>query len=151
MTVKNNEDETIEGNAQTRLILLFAGGERIELPKGGLLFRQGEFPEGAYLVTSGRVKLSLDARADKELVARIVSAGDVLGLDAIFSGKPVEFTAMAVTHASFDFIRREELLTALSRDPHLFVAALQLLSKDVNAFYDAVRETREAPLRSRAR
>lgn len=143
--------ELAEDAAGTRLMLLFANGERREARAGVVLFRGGETPHGAYLITKGRVRLTLEDSDERQVVRRTLGVGDVLGLEPVFSGRPIELTATALVNSEFDFVDRDKLLEALSADPALFVAALQLLSRDVVALYDAVREHREVPQRVRVR
>lgn len=138
-TIDSHESER---GAETKLMLLFASGERARAAKGTPLFRAGDTPLGAYLITAGRIRLTLEDRRKREMVARTVGVGEVLGLEPVFSGEPVEFTATAISDCRFDFVAREHLLRALAADPALFIAALQLLSRDVVALYDAVREKR---------
>lgn len=145
--MKTNELATIDDDAQTRLMLLFASGDRLNVPKDTVLFTRGSCPTGAYLINAGRVRLALDGVSERDFVPRLASAGEVLGLDAVFSDRRCEFTATTTTRAMLDFVSAADLMRVLHGDPALFVATLQLLSRDIVAWYDAVRDSREAPLR----
>src|SRR5438128_9747090 len=58
-------------------------------PQGAVLFVEGQSARGVYILCSGRVKLSTTSRDGKTLILRIAQAGEVLGLHATVSGKPV--------------------------------------------------------------
>ncbi len=134
--------ELIDSDARTRLMLRFARGQRRNVPKGTVLFSRGTNPEGAYLVSEGRVNLSIDLLSGERLTPRLALPGETLGLDSIFSDRVCEFTARTAVRCRLEFVSRDELLEALYADPALFVAALQLLSRDIVGWYAAIRDSR---------
>jgi CRP/FNR family transcriptional regulator, cyclic AMP receptor protein len=66
-------------------------------PQDAVLFVEGQAPRGVYLICSGRVKLSTTSRDGKTLILRIARAGEVLGLHATVSGKPVSSDSCSTT------------------------------------------------------
>ena len=141
----------IDDDAQTRLMMLFQRGETLSLPEGTVLFKRGTVPAGAWLINFGAVDILVTDTPEREISPRVAGPGELLGLDAVFSDRLCEFTAVVSTPARLDFVSRDRLLEALRGDPALFLAALQLLSRDIVAWYDAVRDSRETPARMRVR
>jgi CRP-like cAMP-binding protein len=103
---------------------------RIHHPAGTTIFSQGESPEVLYLVRSGRVQLTVCERR-RQCVVCECRAGDLLALSSAFAGKPQTVTATAVTDTVTDAISRQRFVELLQNDPECFVAALQLLSKEL--------------------
>ena len=67
-------------------------------PGGALLFVEGQIPRGAYVLCSGKAKLSTTSRDGKVLILKIAEAGEVLGLSAVISGTPFQLTAETMGH-----------------------------------------------------
>src|SRR5712692_5584012 len=59
-------------------------------PRGAVLYVEGEEPRGIFALCQGRAKLTLSSSEGKTMILRIVEPGEVLGLNAILSGKPYE-------------------------------------------------------------
>lgn len=57
-------------------------------PGAALLFVEGQSPRGAYVLCSGKAKLSTTSRDGKVLILKIAGEGEVLGLSAAISGSP---------------------------------------------------------------
>ena len=81
---------------------------RRALPKSGLvtlgklysrnaaIFFEGETARGAYVLRTGRAKISISSADGKKLIMRIARPGDVLGLYAGLTGRAYEATAEMV-------------------------------------------------------
>jgi|SRR5579872_2175055 CRP-like cAMP-binding protein len=98
--------------------------------KGEVLFRSGQVCEGAFLIQSGQVKLSLDTISNS-YPPRTVSSGFVVGLPASFSGEPYSLTAEAKTACRLDFISRRSLLKALHENPKAGFEIVRILSDEI--------------------
>jgi len=105
-------------------------GRPVVADKGEVLFRSGQECEGAFLIQSGEVKLSLD-NASSSYPPRTVSSGFVVGLPASFSGEPYSLTAQAKTTCRLDFISRRSLLKALHENPETGFEIVRLLSDEI--------------------
>jgi CRP/FNR family transcriptional regulator len=55
-------------------------------PGAAILFVEGQMPRGAFILCSGKVKLSTTSRDGKVLIIKMAEAGEVLGLSAVISG-----------------------------------------------------------------
>lgn len=108
-------------------------------PQGAILFLEGQPARGAYIVCSGRVKLSTTSREGKTLILRIAQAGEVLGLHATVSGKPYELTAETLQPCQLDFIKREDFLRFLQNHADACLHAAQHLSQNCQDAYEMIR------------
>jgi CRP/FNR family transcriptional regulator, cyclic AMP receptor protein len=109
------------------------------LPQGAILFVEGQSPRGAYIICSGRVKLTTASRDGKTLILRIAEAGEVLGLHATVSGSPYELTAETLQPCQLDFIKRDDFLKFLQNHADACLNAAQHLSQNCQSAYEMIR------------
>ena len=101
------------------------------LPKGTVLFRQGEPPRGVYVLHSGKARLSLQCDTGKPVPYRTVSAGYVLGLPGTILNVPYLFTAELLQRSEVAFIPRMEMLEFLRRRADLCFDVVQQLGGEL--------------------
>ena len=73
-------------------------------PRNAAIFCEGETGRGAYVLRTGRVKISISSADGKKLIMRIARPGDVLGLYAGLTGRAYEATAEMVEDGRVEFI-----------------------------------------------
>jgi CRP-like cAMP-binding protein len=110
-------------------------------PKGTVLFRQGEAPEGVYFVLSGSVEMKTWSRHPQRSSTYVARPGEILGLGSAFSGKPSSTTAEVITRASIGYIARKDFFNFFQAHPEARLPVLQLLSDEVNSCYDVIRSS----------
>ena len=71
---------------------------------------------------------------------RVTEEGQVLGVSGIVSGTEHDCSAIARTSCLVGFITREAFDRALDHNPALWFSVLSVLSHDVGAVYDDMRE-----------
>jgi CRP-like cAMP-binding protein len=98
--------------------------------RGTIVFREGKPCRGAFLIRSGRIKLTLEA-ASGVYPARTVGSGFVIGLPATFSGEPYSLTAQVMGTGRLDFIPRRKLLKLLQRSPKVGMQILKMLGEEI--------------------
>jgi CRP/FNR family transcriptional regulator, cyclic AMP receptor protein len=108
-------------------------------PQGAILFVEGQSARGAYIICSGRVKLSTTSRDGKTLILRIAEPGEVLGLHASVSGKPYELTAETLQPCQLDFIKRDDFLHFLQNNADACLNAAEHLSQNCQSAYEMIR------------
>ena len=113
--------------------------EPMLLKRGDKLFIAGEKPDGAYFVYSGSIRLFFSTSDGTILTERKVRRGEILGLGPLFSNKPFEATAEALSPVQAGFLRRDDLLNFLDEHPEGRIPLLQLLSQDVVRCYDLIK------------
>jgi len=120
----------------------------ITYPPGAVLFIEGEAPRGVFVLTKGRVKLSLTSANGKVMILRIVKPGEILGLHAAISNVAFQATAETVEPCQVNFVRREDFLRFLREHAQ---AAL-LVARQLSASYqETCEQLRALGLSSSAR
>jgi len=109
-------------------------------PAGALLFVEGQVPRGAFVLCSGKVKLSTTSRDGKVLILKVAEAGDVLGLSAAISRTPYEVTAETTTPCQVNFVEREGLLKLMEKSGELGLHAAVVLSHEFQSAYRDIHE-----------
>ena len=109
-------------------------------PGGALLFVEGQSPRGAYVLCSGRAKLSTTSRDGKVLILKIAGEGEVLGLSAAISGQPFEMTAETTAPCQVNFIEREGLLHGIETNCELGLRASLALSREFQSAYRDIHD-----------
>lgn len=113
-------------------------GIQMRLPKGAVLFQEGNPADAIAVLYKGQVKLQSTSREKKTVILNIAMPGDVLGLGAVISGRCHEVTAETLQPSSVKSIRRDEFLSFLSRHRQANMHAARILSEDYrSAFFDA--------------
>jgi CRP/FNR family transcriptional regulator, cyclic AMP receptor protein len=105
-------------------------------PTGAVLFIESEAPKGVFVLSKGRVKLSLTSANGKVMILRIVKPGEILGLHAVISNVGFQATAETVEPCQINFVGREDFLRFLREQPQ---AAL-LVAKQLSARYQETCE-----------
>jgi CRP-like cAMP-binding protein len=118
--------------APATIARLAAGTTTIALPRGKYLYRRGEHCAGLYLVTSGRIMLSVGT-ADANKVVALTGPGECIGLAAAVLGIPEIRTAEAVADSTLIMIPREILVGCATDNAALGLQLATTLSRDVYA------------------
>ncbi len=110
-----------------------------EVPKGTILFGEGQGPTAIILLQTGGARLSVCSSRGEKLTLRMAKPGELLGLSANVSGKPHEVTAETTVPSQIVFIKRKDFLRFLKDHSDACMQVVQMLSNDVHAAYDRVR------------
>jgi CRP-like cAMP-binding protein len=113
-------------------------------PAGTILFEEGEQPRGIYIVHSGSIDLLFQARGSELKRVRSAKVGEILGLDSVVSCRPNDYTARVATACNVGFIDKETFSQMLDASPGLWLDVLRLLSQNINASYDSLRNATTA-------
>jgi len=105
------------------------------MPPGALLFVEGQTPRGAFILCSGKVKLSTTSKEGKVLILKQVEAGDVMGLSAAISGTNYEMSAETATPCQINFIGRRDLMNLIQKESEIGMRAALWLSRDFQGAY----------------
>jgi CRP/FNR family transcriptional regulator len=108
-------------------------------PAGALLFVEGQAARGVYILCHGHAKLMTTNRDGKTLILKIAKAGEILGLDAVISGRPYEFTVETLHASQLAFVGREDFLRFLRTHGEACLYAAQHLSRDCRSVYESIR------------
>ena len=112
-------------------------------PGGAVLFVEGQMPRGAFVLCSGKVKISTTSKEGKVLILRTAEPGDVIGLSAVISGQTYEIAAETLGPCLVNFVERDGLLRLIERNGELGLRSALAVSRE---FQDAYREIHELVL-----
>ncbi|MBZ5574230.1 MAG: Crp/Fnr family transcriptional regulator [Acidobacteriia bacterium] len=139
-TCKLRMDHWFCGLSPDGLKLLAGASHLCTYPDGALLFVEGQMPRGAYVLCSGKAKLSTTSREGKVLILKIAEAGEVLGLSAVVSGQPFEITAETAGPCQVNFLEREALIGRIEQSGELGLHATQALSREFQTAYRDIHD-----------
>lgn len=106
-------------------------------PANAAVVSEGQIPRGIHIVCSGRAKLSVEARDGKTVILKIAGERDVIGLSAMFSGRPSPITVTTIGLCQVKFVEHADFMRLLESDNRTAVACATMLAREVsNAFGD---------------
>jgi CRP/FNR family cyclic AMP-dependent transcriptional regulator len=140
LTCKLRKDKWFCGLSPEVLKPFSAASRPGTYPGGALLFVEGQTPRGAFVLCSGKVKLSTTSRDGKVLILKVAEAGEVLGLSAAISGICYELTAETATPCQVNFVEREALMRLMERSGEMGLHSAQALSKEFQSVYRDIHE-----------
>lgn len=108
-------------------------------PRGAILFIEGQQGRGAFVLCTGKVKLSTTSREGKTIITKISEHGDVLGLSATISNRPYEVTAEVMESGQANFISADALLHFLRAFGEVALRVAQQLSLNYYSVYQEIR------------
>jgi len=109
-------------------------------PGGAILFVEGQKARGAFVLCSGRVKLSTTTREGKTLIMKMVEPGEIMGLSAVIAGEAYALTAETVGPCLVNYVEREGLLRLLEQSGELGMRAAQAVSREHQSTYRDIHE-----------
>jgi CRP/FNR family cyclic AMP-dependent transcriptional regulator len=140
LTCKLRKDHWFCGLSPDVLRLLTVASHLSTYPGGAVLFVEGQMPRGAFVLCSGKAKLSTTSREGKVLILKIAEAGEVLGLSAVISGEPFELTAETAGPCQINFVEREALIRLMEKNGELGLHASQALSREFQSAYRDIHD-----------
>lgn len=103
------------------------------------LFVEGQKPCGVFVLRTGKAKLTTCSALGKTIIARFGGPGDVLGLNAVVSGRPYGATAEMMAAGRVDFIPHHSLLQLMGEHHDLALVVAEQLSVTYYRLHDAIR------------
>jgi CRP/FNR family cyclic AMP-dependent transcriptional regulator len=97
---------------------------------GRTLFRQGDEPNGVYILRKGAATLTSKSDGDAVLKVR-AGAGSLLGVPAVVGAKPYSLTAEAMEGAEISVLSCEDFVKLMHTEPSLAFRVLQVLAEEV--------------------
>jgi CRP/FNR family cyclic AMP-dependent transcriptional regulator len=140
LTCRLRKDHWFCGLSADVLKLLSGASHLSTYPGNAVLFVEGQMPRGAFVLCSGKAKLSTTSRDGKVLILKIAEAGEVLGLSAVIAGEPYELTAETAGPCQVNFVEREALIRLVERNGELGLRASQALSREFQSAYRDIHD-----------
>ena len=119
---------------------------------GQTIFSQGASAETFMYIQSGRVKLSMASKTDKEPIVAILGPGEFFGEVCLGNQNIRVRTATAIAPTVLKVIERNEMIRALHADPALSYAFLSyMLSRNIRLEDDLIDQVSQCSERRLAR
>jgi CRP-like cAMP-binding protein len=119
-----------------------AGTARPErIPRGEVLFQQGEPPRAIFMVLSGRFKATQVTPDGRQVVVRLAGPGDLIGHVSVFAEKPYPATPTAVTDSIALVWSPRLFIELMGRHPPLSLAVVRNMGKFIEEAHTRLRES----------
>ncbi|MDO8106430.1 Crp/Fnr family transcriptional regulator [Isoptericola sp. b441] len=102
--------------------------ERIDLPRGRAVFREGDPGDRLYVIGAGSVKLGRRAPDGRENLLSVLGPGEMFGELSLFDPGPRTATATAVNDALLFELSHAELIDWIGEHPPVATHLLQALA-----------------------
>ncbi len=99
--------------------------------RGQTIFYEGNAPFGIYCIFSGKVKLFSTSANGKQMILKVLKAGDVLGYRSLFSAEPYAATAEVIEDGEVCFIEKDAFLKVISSNTATGWNVIKLLSSEL--------------------
>lgn len=128
---------------------LAAAAQVRELPKGSVLFSEGEPAHALFLVSQGRIRVYKLSPEGREQTLHLFGPGEPVGEAPVFTGGNFPAHARATQASRVLCIPRTAFVSALARDPAIAMNLLAVLSRRLMRFAALIEDLslREAPAR----
>lgn len=111
----------------------------VSYPQQATLFSQGDPCRGVFILCSGKAKISARSHDDKQLLLRMLDAGESLGLSSTIAGTPYDVTAITAAPSVVRFVKRDEFLGFLRSSPESSLNAVHALSLEYQGAFESLR------------
>lgn len=115
---------------------LLVAGDRIDLPAGGTIYRQGDYPR-TFLVLRGLLRVYMTSAEGRQVTVRYARDADVLGI-AVLIGGPADVGVQTLAESSLFRIDSRILTAAARRDATVAWALAEELNRRL---YETLQQT----------
>ena len=102
---------------------------RIDVPRGAVVFNEGEPGDSLYIVLSGKIKLGRRAADGRQNLVAVMGPSDMFGELSLFDPGPRTATATAVTDARLARLPKQALRPWLTNRPEIAEQLLRVLAR----------------------
>ncbi|MBX6323127.1 MAG: Crp/Fnr family transcriptional regulator [Rhodospirillaceae bacterium] len=121
----------------------------LRVPKGALLFQQGDEGDSLYAVMDGLIRITVSGQGGRELIIGLFEPGDVFGEIALLDGLPRTASAEAEEDSTLLVIHRAPFLDLLEKESGLARHVIELLCERLRESTDRLGEYAFLNLRCR--
>ena len=119
---------------------LRASLQETDVPKGDVLFHEGEPGDRMYVVIDGKVKLGQTSTDGRENLLAVLGPGEMFGELSLFDPGPRTSTATALTDAVVLGLGHDQLKPWLAGRPEVAAALLQALARRLRRTNEAMAD-----------
>lgn len=106
---------------------------RVVFSSGYTLFRQGESPNGLYILVRGEASLVMKSPSGTVLMTFQVPSGSLLGLPGIVANESYTFSASACPGSEVRFVSHQDFEDLIRAEPSLYPSVLEVLAAEVRS------------------
>lgn len=119
---------------------LVEGGVVQTLPRGAVLFQEGEQPEFCHVILSGRVGLSAADSDQRDVVVEFFGAGDLFIAPAVILDLPYLMSARTTEESRILMVPAQSFRRALEQEPVLALACTRQLARHWRLLIEQIKE-----------
>jgi CRP-like cAMP-binding protein len=139
----------IEGLPDEELKFLKNNMVRMEVKKGNVLFSEGAFSKGIYILRKGKIKIYQTNKEGKESIVYIFKNGEILGYRPLLCDAPHPTSGAALEDCVITFIARKKFFEALDHSPILARRLLVNLSHEFSVLVNKISVFAQQPAKER--
>ena len=121
----------------------------LKFNKGGIIFEDGEVPNGVYFLNRGTAKLSKQGVYGKDQILRFIKEGDLIGYRSILCGEDFQAEAEAMTEVEATFLPADLFLQFLEVAPKFSFVMLQKIAFELGESSNTVTFLAQKTVRER--
>jgi CRP-like cAMP-binding protein len=110
----------------------------LRLPRGAVVFFEGDLPLALYIVKSGQIKVAKASREGREVILGVFTAGASFGDVPVFDGEPYPAMAVTLVDSQIWVIDRRRLEEFLTDHPRIALQIIRILSKRLRQSHNTV-------------
>jgi CRP-like cAMP-binding protein len=142
-------DSILEGLPEPESKILREKTVTREIRKGAIIYREGTYPKGAYLLKKGKVKIYQVNQDGKERLLFIYTKGALLGYSPILCDELNSFSAKALEDCTISFIPENVFQRVLKKSSILQYKLLHALCREFTAWTHQVSSFTQNGVRER--
>jgi CRP-like cAMP-binding protein len=121
----------------------------LKFNKGGIIFEDGEVPNGVYFLNKGTAKLSKQGVYGKDQILRFIKEGDLIGYRSLLCGEDFQAKAEAMTEVEATFLPSHLFLQMLEVAPKFSFVMLQKIAFELGESSNTVTFLAQKTVRER--
>ncbi|MBI5560898.1 MAG: Crp/Fnr family transcriptional regulator [Deltaproteobacteria bacterium] len=102
------------------------------------VFMEGDECTGLYIVRVGRVKLVRSSREGKEHIVKILSPGDLLGLEVFYDGRTYGTNAVAMEDTDLCFVKKKDFFNIIEKEASVARKLVISLGMELHNAYERI-------------
>ena len=99
------------------------------VPKGTVMFTEGQEGDSLYLIESGRVKVFIGDEDGREIILKILGPGDFFGEMALIDKQPRSASVSTLESSTFRILSHQAFEICIEKAPRIAAIVMQALAK----------------------
>lgn len=117
--------------------------------KGSVVYREGNWLNGIYCVTSGILKQYKTGIDGKHQILRFIKKGDIIGYRSLLSKEPACATVKVIEDAVLCQVPQKKLLYMIENNPQFTMGLLRIVCKELKESNDYITDIAQKTVRER--